>query len=488
VTFGKPGDSAVQGVDLDARGRLAAAYADGEVRLWNAGGTRYRRLIGGRKTLEMAVVFSPDGRRVLAVGQDGQARLWATDSGAPEAVVNVGTRVLTSAAFSQDGTRFATAGWDGAVRVWQTEGQSLLFTLRGQRSRVLDVGFGRTAAQVVSAGDDGTARIWDAGGLTTFTEPSPTDVVDVSPSGRWVATASRDGAVRLWDARTGALRRVAPGPAGFTWVRFARAADVLAITREATESVQRWRLSARVPETVVRLPRGSGRIIARLDPHALRLVYVAVGRRNLLVVRDLRTGREIHLRGAPVNTYDARLSPDGRALAATTESGYALVWRLNHPSAPYRRLRADHQNLDTVEFDPTGRRVLTSSADTTVRLWDVATGNRLATMRGHTAEVYNASFTPDGRRVISSGEDGTVRLWDARTGEPLAVLESADVPIYDLSVGRSGRVATLDGNDVVRVGRCLVCGSLGQVRALARSLHPRALSAGERARFLAEPG
>ena len=55
---------------------------------------------------------------------------------------------------------------------------------------------------------------------------------------------------------------------------------------------------------------------ARFDPSGERMVYVdAKGR---VAVRDLRSGREATLGGAPEAVYDAQFSPDGEHVAANT--------------------------------------------------------------------------------------------------------------------------------------------------------------------------
>jgi WD40 repeat protein len=41
---------------------------------------------------------------------------------------------------------------------------------------------------------------------------------------------------------------------------------------------------------------------------------------------------------------------------------------------------------------------------------------------GHTANIVNLFFTPDGKRLISASTDSTVRVWDAVTGESLQVI------------------------------------------------------------------
>ena len=101
-------------------------------------------------------------------------------------------------------------------------------------------------------------------------------------------------------------------------------------------------------------------------------------------------------------------------------------------------------------------------------------------LRGHQDEVNDAVFTSDGSRVLSASADGTLRLWDAQSGDALAVLQSGGGPLWDVTVSRGGKIATLSSAGVVRVFNCEVCGSLDQVRALARSRSARSLSPQER--------
>jgi hypothetical protein len=51
-----------------------------------------------------------------------------------------------------------------------------------------------------------------------------------------------------------------------------------------------------------------------------------------------------------------------------------------------------------------------------VRLWDAATGEEFVGLPGHSSYVYSLAFSPDGKSLVSSSGDTTLRLWDA---EPL---------------------------------------------------------------------
>src|SRR5262245_66239458 len=58
----------------------------------------------------------------------------------------------------------------------------------------------------------------------------------------------------------------------------------------------------------------------------------------------------------------------------------------------------------------------------TVKLWDVATRQELATLSGHVDWVYSVAFSPDGKTLASGSRDQTVKLWDVATCQELATL------------------------------------------------------------------
>ena len=66
-----------------------------------------------------------------------------------------------------------------------------------------------------------------------------------------------------------------------------------------------------------------------------------------------------------------------------------------------------------------GRWLASCSADRTVRLWDLDTGECVRTIRAHDRYVYAVAFSPDGSRLVSGSGDHTLRVWDPATGARL---------------------------------------------------------------------
>jgi tRNA A-37 threonylcarbamoyl transferase component Bud32 len=87
-----------------------------------------------------------------------------------------------------------------------------------------------------------------------------------------------------------------------------------------------------------------------------------------------------------------------------------------------KTLRGHSDEVHCAAFSPDGRRIVTTSPDTTVRVWDALTGGELLTLTGHNAGVGSAAFSPDGRLIVTAGWDTLVKVWDAAGGNELFTL------------------------------------------------------------------
>jgi WD40 repeat protein len=100
-------------------------------------------------------------------------------------------------------------------------------------------------------------------------------------------------------------------------------------------------------------------------------------------------------------------------------------------------------------FNTDGSRILTSSKDKTVRLWETATGRELQVFTGHTEMVRRLAFHPDGKHALSGGRDGFVRMWELGTAREVRQFQSPNRGIDCLAVSRDGKFLAVGGTMIV---------------------------------------
>ncbi|KAG8735214.1 SCF ubiquitin ligase complex subunit cdc4 [Ceratobasidium sp. 414] len=135
-----------------------------------------------------------------------------------------------------------------------------------------------------------------------------------------------------------------------------------------------------------------------------------------------------------------------RTLIVTGSRDHTLrVWKLPRQGDPeYRCVGADGEDVDPAEEDVSrnpyhvrllsghthavralaahGRTLISGSYDTTVRVWDIITGECKWTLDGHSQKVYSVVLDPQRNQAMSGSMDGTVRIWSLATGQALHTL------------------------------------------------------------------
>ena len=98
-----------------------------------------------------------------------------------------------------------------------------------------------------------------------------------------------------------------------------------------------------------------------------------------------------------------------------------------------------------------GKRVLTSSADATLRLWDADTGQCLRVFKGHTDRNIGAILSPDGQHVLSGSHDGRVTLRDANTGKFLSQMAGHTQGVNNVVFGPEGKALSSSADETLRL-------------------------------------
>ena len=412
-------------------GRTLASGADYEdvVQLWGVPTAQHRGAFKGHAgvTIEgrgggvTAVTFSPDGRTLASSSRDGMIRLWDVATGEHDAI-RVGPEVLTLA-FSPDGRTLASGDRGNRVQLWDVDTRQSRWSFIEPTEIVSAVAFSPDGTLLASEGEDNAIRLWDANThrqiavLTAHTRPILS--LTFAPDSRTLASVGEDNTARLWDVN----RLRAPNTI-YT--------ESKAILHENPGYV-----------TALAFSPDSKMLVSGSEDRVLRVWSTETAK----VQETFSTGDKRGIRAA------AFLS-DGVAFASTggTEGGVYL-WRARSGTQVLLTLQQDSVNT-TTRFSPNGS-ILASvdGLNDVILLWDLATGQRLATLDGHIHWIFELAFSSDGTTLASGGGDSAVLLWDVESGQHLATLGKQDRTqgrrddVYALAFSPDGRTLARGGAD-----------------------------------------
>ena len=363
--------------------------------------------------------FSPEGSRVLVAG-DRTARVCDAGSGRDLIPPLLHEGIVAMARFSPDGTLVVTASLDRSARLWNAYTGKAVGRPMNHGETVRDAVFSPDALRVATASEDRTARLWDARTGEPLSEPmqhlDAVWSVRFSADGTTIVTASSDGTAQVWEALPAVMYGVdeSLGRACSYAEWSADGRRGLGVTRGG---VALWSGLPGISQHWPKLSSSSPFVHACFSPDGSAVATSTEDGTVQVWSADTRQPAGPPVRhGARVNWVE--FSPGGKGLASASSDGSARIWSVG-TSAPVTPPLAHAAVVLAARFSPEGRRLATASADRTARLWDAATGEPLAEPLRHDGPLTTVSFSPDGQRLLTASHDGTARLWDARGGQPI---------------------------------------------------------------------
>lgn len=231
-----------------------------------------------------------------------------------------------------------------------------------------------------------------------------------------ITAATIDGAVHIWDRLTGKRHSrtwwllhdsSALSPDGnqiaFTAIQF----PFIEIRNINTYDV-----------TVIE-DQGLGNSIVAWNTQSTQII---VGAGRLVKTFDAHTGGNLFVKEFEGEADITSLAWNAHGqLCVGFTNGQACISGPNS-AEPFVTLDEHERKVLCVAWSSDCRFVATGGEDTSVRIWNAATGQTVAHLQGHHAPIYAVAWSPDGTRIVTGADDGDLKVWDVEAGELLATL------------------------------------------------------------------
>lgn len=477
----------VGSIDINYCGSVIVSTSyDNTIRLWDAkSGSQIKslKLDLGNNNHVNSISFSPDGTKLVGALSDASVRVWDIETQIEINCLKGHTKNVRNAHFNPNCKDCVlSSSEDGTIRVWDLVNNSQIGNpLTGHNGSVNDAIFDTTGNIIISCGFDKTIRIWDYRSNKQICEPLTGHekwIGNISVHRNLLVSASHiEKTIRLWDLATHKEippsisfnsgindvaishdgRKIAVAladcsisildienhePIGNNLIGHTHFVNTLRFTPDDKQVISgSWDSTIRIwdcPNTS-REKNGISKTLFNLNRIIYRLSFDKYGSRLMtsdfegeIIIWDLGTAQKIMSFEEKFISSIAALSPDGDIIAASSKNYCVKIWDIKAEGKKFAILKGHHKDINSIEFDSSGSRLVTASMDKTIIIWELVNGFVTSKkLIGHTLAVRDAVFSLDGNYIASAGGDSTIRIWSSKSGEQIGS------PIY---VGVNGEI------------------------------------------------
>jgi len=378
--------------------------------------------------------------------------IWDVTTGKQVRTFPTQSKTITAVSFSPNDKYIISAenfGYKtpGELKLWKVTTGQLVRTFKGHSAIINAVSFSSNGKYIVSGGgisyDDkpGELKLWNAESgklIRTFAiQDKNIKVVNFSPDNRYIVSAGSNysekiGEFKLWEVATGKLLRTFKGHSALVNVVTFSPNGKYIISGSQDQTLKLWKVVSGKPIRTFSGQASSanavsfspdGKYIVNIA-EKIKLWEIANGKlsifdyfpvSNRLV--DLKWREKYYVQKPP-----AVYSPDGKYIIGAGQNNTFIMWEVA-TGEKKRTFKGHSDNITSLDFSPEDYKYIVSgSFDKTVKLWETFTGKEIKSLKGHSYGITSVSFNYDGTSIISKSEVGSLQIkelkrWNIASGK-----------------------------------------------------------------------
>ena len=285
-------------------------------------------------------------------------------------------------------------------------------TFKGHQMSISSIAVHPEKPIFATASDDTTWKMWSyPDGDLMMCGEGHTDWVagiDFHPYGTHLASASGDGTIKLWDFEEARCTATMSDHTQAVWdVAFHDMGDFVA-SASLDHSARLWDVIAQRTKVTFRGHVDSVNSIA-WQPFSNNLCTASSDK--TVSIWDARSGLCVQTFYGHVNSCnDVKFNLRGDTIVSVDSDGAVKLWDVRMV-AEILSMNAGPYPANKCAIDRSGSVLAVASDAGSVMSFNVATGEPLCNLEGHSDAVQAVQFDPYGKYMISAGSDNTFRTW-----------------------------------------------------------------------------
>ncbi|KAH0432493.1 heterokaryon incompatibility protein [Colletotrichum camelliae] len=395
---------------------LASLYSVGSIKIWDLNTGARVLTLDYRKNNDVfkSVMFTANDQQIASVSDNGTIKIWDLATGACLSAFDGYHGWLERDPLSTDNQPLVSSIMCQVRKIWDAVSVACVLTFEDNNSKAWSVTLTAESQQVASARRGPT--VWDViSGKITFdkSERHGRDVIALTADGQRLASGSEDATIRIWNLASGKCTATLRDGDQVTSVMFSADCRWLA-SGSHNGSLNLWDLNT------------STRVLT-LEGHKAEITSIAFTANNQRLITGSTDGI-IKIWNPAQNTSVSM----GRRLASNLWDKAIRMWDPARNECVSTLEDAHSSSITSFQVLANGQRLYSSCSGRICKIWDTATGARVATFKGlgifSSAESqWLASYPNYGTRQVE------IKIWNALTGICVSTIKPSSVVVVSLS-------------------------------------------------------